>query len=201
MDPREAMSRIEQIREHLARAEVFRVYRHASVAFTGVMALLGAMVQARWGLHDPERYLTLWIVIAMICVTVIGVEMTIRCRYSNSVLMREAAIVASRQFVPCLIAGGLLTLVIYRFVPDAIHLLPGLWAITFAMGIFASRPGLPGAISFAGAWYLLIGLLTIAFANNRSQFEVWPMPLAFGVGQILTAAIFFCCTEKSHEPE
>lgn len=201
MDPREAMSRIEQIREHLAREEVFRVYRHASVAFTGVMALLGALAQARWGWNDSESFLTLWITIALICVTVIGVEMTIRCRYSGSVLMRDAAVVASRQFAPCLIAGGLLTLAIYRFVPDAIHLLPGLWAILFGLGVFASRAGLPRAVAIAGAWYLLAGLVIIAFAQNREGFEVWPMPMAFGIGQLLTAGIFFFSREHLDETE
>jgi hypothetical protein len=201
MDPRDAISRIEQIREHLAREEVFRVYRHASVASTGVMAFLGGLVQSRWELSDPERFLVLWISVALLCVLVIGIEMTIRCRYSESVLMRDAAAVAARQFAPCLIAGGLLTLVIYRFIPDAIHMLPGLWAIAFALGVFASRAGLPWTINIVGAWYLLGGLLTLALANNRVTFEVWPMPLTFGTGQILTAIILYLSTQRSYDPE
>ena len=196
MDPREAISRIEQIREDLARAEVFRVYRHASVAFTGVMALIGALVQSQWGLNDVDSFLSLWITIALICIMVIGVEMTIRCRYSNSALMREAAIVASRQFAPCLIAGGLLTLAIYRSVPDAIHLLPGLWMILFGLGIFASWRFLPQAIIWSGVFYLAAGFLCLAWAQHEAALSPWAMALPFGVGQLLTAAILYWNLER-----
>jgi hypothetical protein len=199
MNRREALSHIEQIREQLARAEAFWVYRAASVAGTGLLAFVGAVIQFRWGLNDPDRFLTLWISVAIICALIVSVEMLVRCRWSGSTLLRNAAIVAARQFAPCVVAGGLLTVALCLFAAESVHLLPGLWAVLFSLGIFASRPGLPRAIHFAGLYYMLSGLLVIADAHNRPEFAVWPMPVCFGIGQILTAALLYSFTERPYD--
>lgn len=198
MNPHEALSRVEQIREQLARAEVFRVYRAASTGFTGLLAFSGGLVQKQWGLDDPISFLVLWLLIAAISIFVVAMEMAVRYLWSESVLLRDATIVAARQFIPCVTAGGLLTIVLYRFVPQAVGLLPGLWAAVFSLGVFASRVGLPPAINLVGAWYLLSGLVVIAISGREQHFVSWAMPLCFGVGQLLTAAILYFCTERRH---
>jgi hypothetical protein len=197
MDPREAISRVEEIREQLARAETFRVYRSASTGITGLLALLATLVQARWQLNDTDSFLTLWLIAAAASIVVVSLDMRVRCRMSDSVLMRDATITAARQFVPCVVAGGLLTLALYRFTPQSLGLIPGLWGICFALGIFASRPGLPRAVNFVGAYYMLAALLVIATAPARGgQFELWPMPIIFGVGQLLMAAVLYFFSER-----
>jgi hypothetical protein len=198
MNRDDALSQVQQIREQLARAEAFRVYRAASVSFTGVLAFIGAAIQNRWELGDPTGYLILWIVIAAICMVVVTVEMIVRCKVSESMLLRDATIVAARQFVPSVVAGALLTLVIFRFHRESMHLLPGLWSMVFSLGVFASRPGLPRGINFAGAYYLIAGLYIVATAKAEAVFEAWPMPLSFGVGQLLTAAILYFSTTRNH---
>jgi hypothetical protein len=196
MNQHDAISQIAQVREQLARAEAFWVYRVASVAFTGVLAFVAVIIQSQWGLNSADQFLLLWVSTALVCGLVIGVEMTIRCRWSGSALLCDAAIVAARQFTPCVVAGGLLTLVLRRSAPEAVGLLPGLWAILFSLGIFASRPGLPRAIHFAGIYYLLAGLVVLVFADNREAFNLWPMPFCFGAGQLLTAAILYFSAER-----
>jgi hypothetical protein len=199
MDPRDAILQVQQIREQLARAEAFRVFRAASVSSTGVLAFVGSAVQARWQLNDPDSFLLLWIIAAAACLFIVTVEMIVRCLVSESMLLRDATIVAARQFVPSMIAGALLTLAIYRFNRESVHLLPGLWSIIFALGIFASRPGLPRAINFAGAYYLLAGLCVVAVSKEQAEFDTWQMPLCFGVGQLLTAAILYLSTMRNHD--
>jgi hypothetical protein len=201
MDPREAISRVEEIREQLARAETFRVYRAASTAFTGIIALAAALVQSQWQLDDVNSFLILWLSAASLSLTVVAMDMRVRCRMSDSVLLRDATITAARQFVPCVVAGGLLTFVLYRFAPHALGLLPGLWGICFALGVFASRPGLPRATNFVGAYYILAALLAIALAPSspRPTFELWPMPVIFGVGQLLMAGVLYIFSEHRHD--
>jgi hypothetical protein len=200
MDPREAMSRIELIREQLARAETYRAFRAASTAMTGVLAIVAAAVQANWQLNNSTEFLQLWVVVAALGMIIVATEMTIRYRATDSILARDALILAARQFVPCVVAGALLTLAINRFAHDAVHLMPGLWAILFSLGIFASRPGLPRAIIFAGLYYMLAGLFVIVTTGASETFETWPMPLCFGVGQILSAGILYVFAERPHEP-
>ncbi len=58
MELHEALTQITEIRSQLARTEVFRGYRAMPVAFSGCVAILGAVIQAvsitdpraRWGL-------------------------------------------------------------------------------------------------------------------------------------------------------
>jgi hypothetical protein len=130
---------------------------------------------------------------------IVSIEMILRCRLSESVLLRDATVVAARQFVPCVVAGALLTLVIYLHARPALPMLPGLWSIVFSLGVFASRPGLPRAINFVGAYYLLAGLFTITTAKNQPGFDVWPMPLCFGAGQLLTATILYFSTARNND--
>jgi hypothetical protein len=198
MDPREALSRIEQIREQLARAELVRAFRAASVASTGIIAFVAAMVQWRWNLNDCDNFLNLWLLAAAAGIVVVGTEMAVRCACSGSTLQRDATLLAVRQFVPCVVAGALLTLALYQFAPDALRLLPGLWGIIFSLGVFASRPGLPRAANLVGGYYMLAGLFVIAAAPNQAQFEVWPMPLVFGVGQLMAAGVLYFSYERRH---
>src|SRR4051812_28231844 len=81
MELREALSQIAEIRTRMARAEVFRGYRAAPVAFSGLLAFAAAGAQAAW-LHDPLRrapaYLALWLGAAVVSGVASGVGMAMR---------------------------------------------------------------------------------------------------------------------------
>jgi hypothetical protein len=196
MNSREAMASIEQIRESLARAEVLCSWRTAAAASTGAIALLAALVQWQWGLDQVNDFLCLWIVAAGVGVAIVATEMSLRYMRSESTLVRDAMVLAVRQFVPCLVAGMLLTIALERFSSEVLHLLPGLWAIIFSLGIFASRPCLPRAARYVAGYYLLAGMFIIATTDGNQPFAWWPMPLAFGVGQLSAAAVLYLSDER-----
>ena len=50
---------------------------------------------------------------------------------------------ATEQFIPAGVAGVLLTVVLYRFAPENLWMLPGLWQIVFSLGLFAACRSLP----------------------------------------------------------
>ena len=139
----EALSQIADIHQQMARTRVFRGYRAATTAFTGVLALAAAIVQAI-AFDDPAGrplvYVLVWVGVALAGLLVVGTEIVQRYRRSESPLDRELTIAAIEQFLPCLITGGLVTLVICQFAPGSIWMLPGLWSLFFAMGLLASRP-------------------------------------------------------------
>ena len=105
---------------------------------------------------------------------------------------------AIRQLVPCLIAGAGITLAILRHAPDACWMLPGLWAVLFSQGIFASSRLLPKPIFAVGIYYLVAGLFTLMLANDLYAFSPWAMALTFGVGQLFTAAVLYWTLERNH---
>jgi hypothetical protein len=81
MELREALVQIAEIREQMAKSGVFRGYRSAPVALSGVLALGAAIVQARYianPLEDVPDYLTLWIGAAALSMAAVAAEMTVR---------------------------------------------------------------------------------------------------------------------------
>lgn len=162
MELRDALTQISEIRQQMARSEVFRGYRSATTAFSAVVAILAASLQAAWFEEFSWQALYVWLVAALLSLTVVGVEMAVRYRRSGSVLQREITLMAVEQFAPALVAGALLTYVISEFAGHSFSLLPGLWCVLFSLGVFASRRFLPRGTSVVGMWYLLAGLLCIA---------------------------------------
>jgi hypothetical protein len=76
-------------------------------------------------------------------------------------------------------------------------MLPGLWALVFSLGVFASCRLLPRAVAIAGAWYLSGAVLALAWGNGEAALSPWIMGVTFGGGQLLTAAILHVTLERS----
>src|SRR3954454_19403803 len=141
MDLQEALSQISEIRQQVARTETFRGYRAAPVAFSGVLACLAAGFQQTLipaPNETPAAYLGLWVGAALLSMFVTGLVMIWHCKQSPSSLTRPNTILAVGQFLPSVVAGGLVTFVLFERVQDGLWMLPGLWSIFFSLGIFAS---------------------------------------------------------------
>ncbi|MFI4934541.1 MAG: hypothetical protein ACHP7N_07980 [Caulobacterales bacterium] len=187
-----ALAQIDAIRVQVARGVEFRGYGPAAFAATGVLALLAAVLQARWmgaPAANVGAYLALWIAIAAVSAGVIGFEMVGRSRRMHSGLADEMIRAAVEQFLPAALAGGLITLVLVRYAPQSLPMLPGLWQIVFSLGVFASCRFLPRAMLIVGVWYLGAGLFCLAFASGARAYAPWTMGGPFGLGQLLVAAV------------
>ena len=201
MQLRDALSQISEIRQQMADAQVFRGYRSATTASTALVAAGAAAAQAQW-VPEPARqvnaYLAVWCAAALVSVLVVGLEMVLRCRRAQSPLQSQITRVVADQFVPSLVAGGLLTIVVARFAADSLWMLPGLWAITFSLGVFASRRFLPRSIVLVAGYYLLAGLYCLTLDRATAALSPWTMGLLFGTGQLLTSAILYWNLERNH---
>ncbi|MBT9333377.1 hypothetical protein [Paracidobacterium acidisoli] len=194
-----ALDDISSIRRQMASTTVFRGYGPATLAATGVFAALAAGVQAIW-LPDPGNhisiYLSIWITTAVASAALTGVQMYTRTRRIHSGLSNEMLRMAVVQFLPSAGAGLLVTIVFLRYVPFAVWMLPGLWQVIFSLGVFSSCRFLPKPMIAAGAWYLLTGLSCFAAGGSRAL-SPWTMGIAYGVGQLLVAAILFFHAEEN----
>lgn len=190
-DLHKALGDISSIRRQVAQSTEFRGYGPATLAGTGVLAIVAAVAQALW-LPDPADhvpvYLGIWITTAILSATLIGTQMMARARRIHSVMADEMIRTAVEQFLPSVGAGALMTVVLVRFVPAALWMLPGMWQVIFSLGVFSSCRFLPRPMAVAGAWYLLTGLTCIALADNRAL-SPWTMGISYGAGQLLVAAI------------
>jgi hypothetical protein len=189
-----ALADITAIRSQLARGTQFRGYGPMTVAATGFVAMGAAALQALW-LPDPEsallEYVGIWVAAAAISTFLIGIEMVARSRRIHSGLADEMIHAATEQFVPAGVAGALLTFVLFRFAPQSLWMLPGLWQIVFSLGIFASCRSLPRPMFAAGVWYLAAGLASLAWANGVNAYSPWAMAVPYGIGQLFIAAVLY----------
>ena len=204
MELRDALSQIAEIRQKVAQAEEFRGYRALPVAFSGGLAVVTACCQALW-LPEPLKniplYLTIWVAAALVSMVVTGFEMVWAVRRSGSILDRHKTYLAVTQFLPCIGTGGLLMIVLLKHASESLWVLPGLWAMLFGLGIFASVRLLPPAIIWAGVFYLFAGAICLAIAQGEYALSPWAMGLPFGVGQLLTAALLYWTLERDHGEE
>ncbi|QDV34602.1 hypothetical protein [Tautonia plasticadhaerens] len=200
MELHEALRQIADIRHQMALGTVYRGYRAMTVGASGVLALLAAAIQPRW-VPEPEgdlgRYLGLWVGAAAASLVAAGVEMSRRAWGHGPGLARRMTLLAAEQFLPCVAVGALLTTCIARGAPDAAWMLPGLWALVFSLGIFASHRLLPRPVGWVGVYYALCGCGCLAWGRGEHALAPWLMGITFGGGQLLGAAILHWTLERT----
>ena len=189
-----ALADITAIRSQMARGAEFRGYGPMTVAATGVLALVAAGFRRSpcpippptpspisfCGSQPPPSPSIL-----------IGIEMVARTRRIHTGLADEMIHAATEQFIPAGVAGVLLTFVLYRFAPQSLWMLPGLWQIVFSLGLFASCRSLPRPMFAAALWYLATGLASLAFANGADAFSPYAMAVPYSVGQLYIAVVLY----------
>jgi hypothetical protein len=114
-------------------------------------------------------------------------------------LARRTTIFAVEQFLPSLVVGGLVTLVIVIRSNESVWMLPGLWSLLFSLGVFASLQLLPRSLAIAGGWYMLVGALALIWGKGEAALSPWFMGTTFGLGQLLTALILHVTLERNLE--
>jgi hypothetical protein len=187
-----ALEEIRSIRSQLARGTEFRGYGPLTVALTGILALAAAVAQAAWvrnPVEDSTAYLAIWIATAAVSFVTIGVETVMRAQRMHSGLAVEMVRSALEQFLPAIVAGLLVTVVIARYASQSLWMLPGLWQLIFSLGVFASCRFLPRPLFGVGVWYLAAGLTCLALNSPERALSPWAMGIPFGIGQLLVGSV------------
>jgi len=187
-----ALADITSIRSQLAAGTMFRGLGPEVMAVSGILAVLTALAQSLW----PEAlagnstvFLLCWVATAIVSGGLIWAEMRARSRRHHGGLADAMIMNAIEQFLPAAFAGGAVAAVLAVFAPQVLWLLPGLWQILVAIGIFASVRTLPRGIVLVGAWYFLAGVSVLMIMSSDRILSPWPMGLPFVVGQFLMAGV------------
>jgi hypothetical protein len=200
----EALGSIGEIRRQLASAETFRGFRSLTVGMSGMLAIAAAAVQSSW-LPDPtlqvREYVVLWVAIAAVNLLMVSAELAYRYVSSDSPLNRRQTKLAIGQFVPCLLAGAGVTLVIVGRHPDLAWMLPGLWALLFGLGAMASCRSLPTQTVWVAVYYLVTALICLSIGDGAYALSPWMMVATFGVGQFLAAGVLYFQLERDSCPQ
>jgi hypothetical protein len=187
-----ALADIFAIRSQIAAGTAFRGYGPAAVAVTAGLAAMTMLTQTLW-LDDPTahplEFLAFWAAIACLSAALIWIEMRARSRRHHSGLADAMVQQAVEQFLPVGAAGAALGALLLLFAPETLWLLPGLWQVLVALGVFASVRTLPRTVAIAGAWYFVAGFTVLLIASQSRTLSPWTMGLPFVIGQLLLAAL------------
>jgi hypothetical protein len=198
-----ALADIVAIRSQLAAGTAFAGYGPAAIAATAGVALLTAAAQYFW-LDDPTyhplTFLFGWALAALLSAGIILSEMFARSRRRHSGLADAMIHQAVEQFLPAAVAGVLLAVMLLKFAPETLWLLPGLWQVLVSLGVFASVRSLPRSVALAGTWYFVAGFIVLLLASQNHALSPWTMGLPFVIGQSLMATIlYFASGERDAE--
>jgi hypothetical protein len=204
MEPREALDQITEIRQQMARSEVFRGYRSLTVGAVGLLGALAAIVQPYLvpsPASDLLAYLMLWIGVAVVAFLLVALGLWRRVRTTGSPLVRQLTLLSADRLVPSVAIGALLTLAIYRGAPDVGWMLPGLWSFVFSLGVFASGRQLPRQAFWVGVYFAMCGVGCLLWGQGTHAFSPWQMGISFGGGMLISAAILYWTLERTNDSQ
>jgi hypothetical protein len=199
-----ALADIIAIRSQLAAGTAFAGYGPAAVFATAGVALITAILQYFLlddPTHKPLAFFLGWASAALSSSAMILIEMVARSRRHHSGLADAMIHQAVEQFLPSAVAGGLLAAMLWKFAPETLWLLPGLWQVLVSLGVFASVRSLPRTVALAGAWYFVAGFAVLLLASQSHALSPWTMGLPFVIGQSLMATILYFASGESDAEE
>lgn len=202
MELTKALDQISQIHEHLTKSEVSRDYRALPAALSGLVAIGAATAQPLiLPGATPRQYVLYWFVVGAVGFVVAGGGILTRYLREKDTVARRQTRTVLGQLLPCLVAGVAVTVTLKGLGDGAIALLPGLWAILYSLGIFASRPYLPRAIGFVALYYIVAGTVLLILANSGDSLSPHGMACTFGPGQLLAGAVLYWNLERKPNDE
>lgn len=202
MNVERALDQITEIHAHLRKSEVYRGFHSYPVALSGVSALGAAWAQGPLGWATvPHDYVLYWVALAVANVAMIGGVMAWRYwRLETPSEQRRTRLVVG-QFAPTLGAGIVVTAAMFGAAPEWLALMPGLWAMIFSLGLFATRLSLPHGVGWTALFYFAAAAVMLLWARGGGRLSPWLMGATFGTGQILSALFLYWNFERrrSHE--
>ena len=210
-DVTRALAQLDDIHAQMARAHVYRGWRSAPVAMSGVVGLAAAALfptlvgDARS--HSARVWVVYWLGIALGALLVGSAHLLWRHLHEESAAERRHTQLVAAQFLPALSAGLVLTIALMLVDPRLTYALPGVWALLFGVGVASARPVLVRGSGVVAAYYALTGVvllvlfaarpLTARAAPTTFTFLSWAVGVTFFGGQSLAAAILYWNLERA----
>src|SRR5688500_358585 len=197
MDLSRALADIAEIHQQMAKGEIYRGYRPLPIAASGVIGLGAAWFQEPGlGANDPIGFVLYWTAIAALAGFVGASEIIHNYVVHDNGSDRRQTRKVGGQFLPSVVAAAAITVCFTHLSAALVALLPGLWAICFGIGTFASRPYLPRASGVVALFYYVAGMAVLWIASGPEALSAWWIGGAFGIGQAMAAVVLYWNLER-----
>ena len=203
-----ALSDIAEIRRQLDRTASYHGFRSLAVALSVPVVCLGYVAEKAWVDQPSEqvvRYLIIWITVAVVSALIAGGEMIVRGIISKQRQVWKLHRALVTEIAPSLLVGLVMTLLIAGHAVDQplntnlLWSLPGVWAMCYAVGLFACRHHLPPLAAGVSGWFLIAGAVLLGRGWFTHELAGWQMVALFAVGQTLLSLTLHWNLERRSE--
>lgn len=177
-----AMDNLRYIRETMERATAFTAISGWGEVAIGATALLASAIAARQ--TSATMWLAVWVVEGTISLLIAGWSMDRKARKVQMPLVTGPGRKAVFSLSPPMIAGGLLTIVLYR--AGLTNAIPGVWLLLYGTGVITGGMFSVGVVPIMGICFMALGAGAL-FAPP--EFVNWFMAAGFGVLHIVFGVI------------
>lgn len=168
-----ALDNLQFIRSAMERAGSFTAVPGWGMVVVGVTALMAAWLATRQA-RDAD-WLAVWLGEAVIGVVVGGAAMVQKARAANDPLLSGPGRRFGLSFLPPIVVGALLTIVLHRVALFA--LMPGTWLLLYGTAVATAGAFSVRVVPLMGACFMLLGAVALFAPVNWSP---WLMAAGFG---------------------
>ena len=176
-----AMDNLRYIRETMERAGSFTAVSGWGSIATGATALVAAWVASLQ--REPEAWLAVWSAEAVLALGIGTWAVMVKARAAGMPLLSGPGRKVGLSLTPPLVAGAVLTGVLYR--AGLLEALPGMWLLLFGAGIVAAGSFSVRIVPVMGLSFMSLGVVTLVspagWGNTLMAVGFGGLHILFGV--------------------
>jgi hypothetical protein len=176
-----AMDNLKYIRETMERATSFTGISGWGQVGIGITALAASYIAA----HQPSfrNWMAVWLAEALVALLIAGWSIDRKARAAKMPLLTGPGRKVAFSLTPPLLAGGLITIVLYR--AGLTDFIPGIWLLLYGTGVITGGMFSVSVVPFMGLCFMILG----AVACLAPSLSNWLMAAGFGILHIVFGVV------------
>ena len=177
-----AFENLRYIRETMERAGSFTAVSGWGGILMGISALLMAVISSL--LPSTDLWVVSWLGEAVLALAIGGWAMSQKAKAVQSTLLCGPGRKFALSLCPAMIAGGILTVVLYE--NGLFTLLPGVWLLLYGVAVVTGGAFSVKVVPIMGISFMVLGTIALF---SPAQWANWFMATGFGGLQIVFSII------------
>ena len=177
-----AFENLRYIRETMERAGSFTAVPGWGGILMGISALLTAVVSSR--LPSNDLWVASWLGEAILALAIGGWAMSQKAKAVQSTLLGGPGRKFALSLCPAMIAGGILTLVLYE--NGLFSLMPGVWLLLYGVAVVTGGAFSVSIVPIMGISFMVLGTIALF---SPATWANWFMAGGFGMLQIFFGVV------------